>query len=168
MMTDDMTCKITSLREGTMTTGETMVTIHTTTTIATTDVFMIVTVTMKSGIMIVPVTADMTHVVVHHVDVPGAVGEMSDHGHPSIVHVSILFLSKVLVIIHLACIILLPASQDCCPRSPTLPPHCSSPHPRSPSTRLAADVRSNASLLSRLSAPPESNSRFDLENAVDN
>ena len=116
--TEDMTREITSLREGTMTTGETMVTVHATTTMAATDVSMIVTATMKSGIMIVPVTADMTRVMVHRVDVPGVVGEVSDHGHPGVVHVSFLFLSKVLVIIRLACIILPSSFQRSSPSIP--------------------------------------------------
>jgi len=57
-------------------------------------VALIVTATMKSGIMIAPATnvtnmtvaADMIRVMVHRVDVPGAVGEVSDHGHPGVVH----------------------------------------------------------------------------------
>jgi len=92
--TDDMTRGITSLREETMTIGEIMVTVHATTTMDATDVPMIVTATTKNGIMIVPATnvtsmtatADMTRVMVHRVDVPGAIGEVSDHGHPGVVH----------------------------------------------------------------------------------
>ena len=93
-----------------MTIGETMtVTVHATTTMAATDVAMIVTATMKSVNMIVPATnvitmtanAGSTRVMVHRVDVPGAVGEVSDHGHPGVVHVSFLFLSSVPVIIRI-------------------------------------------------------------------
>lgn len=99
--TGGMTHGITSLTERTMTTGETLtVTVHATTTMVATDVVLIVTTTMKSGIMIVhaanvttmTATADMIRVMVHRVDVPGAVGEVSDHGHPGVVHVSFLFL----------------------------------------------------------------------------
>lgn len=92
--TDDMTRVITSLTEGTLAIGETLVTVHATTTMTATDVAMIVTATLRSGIMIVPATnvttmnatADMTRVMVHRVDVPGAVGEVSDHGHRGVVH----------------------------------------------------------------------------------
>jgi hypothetical protein len=89
--TDDMTHELMSLTEGT--TGETMtVTVHATTTMAATDVAMIVTATMK--IMIAPATnviatADSIRVMVHRVDVPGAVGEVSDHGHPGVVHLRV-------------------------------------------------------------------------------
>lgn len=82
--TDNTTHGIMNLTEGTMTTGETMtVTVHATTTMAATDVAMIVRAT---NVTTMTASADMIRVMVRRVDVLGAVGEVSDHGHPGAVH----------------------------------------------------------------------------------
>jgi hypothetical protein len=91
--TDDMTPGITNLISGT---EETMAAtaLATMTMFAMRDIFATVVVILKKAM-----TVDATNVVTmtvtvdaiaHRVDIPGVEGEMSDHGHPVVVHVRFL------------------------------------------------------------------------------
>jgi hypothetical protein len=105
--TDEMTPGITSLiggTEGTMT-----VTVLATSTMVARSAAIFVTgdAIMKKGIMTVDATSVImtatVDAIAHRVDIPGVEGEMSDHGHPVVVHVG--FFSPRARAIRSACLI---------------------------------------------------------------